>query len=414
MIGRTSLSVLALLVGVMLAALMPGPLQKLRSAMGLGPAEQHEQPSEGGGERAPTGEASADEQPGVIKLTEDQMRSAGIAVAAVQGGTLTHRVIVPGTIVPAADRIARIAVKIPATVAELRKRLGDTVVKDEVVAALESRDVADAKSEYLAARLANDLQQTLFERAKALWDKRISTEQDFLRASSRTAELGMRFDIARQKLFALGLGATEIAGLADQPETTLRRLEIRSPMTGRIVERKVDLGMAVGRDNLETELYVVADLARVWVDLAVGPADLPLLKEGQAVSVGTREIAAKADGKIMFISPMLDKETRSARVVAEIDNRDGLWRPGSFVTAAIAFEEQAVPLAIPAAAIQTMDAGPTVFVRTPEGFRKRPVVTGRSDDRLIEVVSGLRAGETIAVSNTFSLKAELLKALAED
>src|SRR5580692_4632891 len=144
MTGRTSLSVLALMVGVMLAALMPGPLQKLRSAMGLGPAEQHEQPSEGGGERAPTGEASADEQPGVIKLTEDQMRSAGIAVAAVQGGTLTHRVIVPGTIVPAADRIARVAVKLSATVAELRKRLGDAVVKDEVVAALESRDVADA------------------------------------------------------------------------------------------------------------------------------------------------------------------------------------------------------------------------------------------------------------------------------
>ena len=132
------------------------------------------------------------------------------------------------------------------------------------------------------------------------------------------------------------------------------------------------------------------------------------------MSVAAHGLAYRAIGKIVFISPMLDKETRSARVVAEIDNRDGLWRPGSFVTATLAFEEQAVPLAIPAAAIQTMDAGPAVFVRTPEGFRKRPVVTGRSDDRLIEVVSGLRAGETIAVSNTFSLKAELLKALAED
>ncbi len=56
--------------------------------------------------------------------------------------------------------------------AELRKKLGDPVEKDEVVAILESREVADAKSEYLAAKLTNELQQDLFERDKALWDKR--------------------------------------------------------------------------------------------------------------------------------------------------------------------------------------------------------------------------------------------------
>ena len=412
MIGRTFLPALALLLGVALATLMPGPLQKLRTAMGFGPATVGSEQTSG--EQRTPGVEPADEQQGVVKLTEDQARAAGIDVAAVQGGTLAHRIVVPGTIVPDADRIARVAVKLSATVAELRKRLGDAVAKDEVLAVLESRDVADAKSEYLGARLANDLQQTLFERAKVLWDKRISSEQDFLRASSRTAELGMRFDIARQKLFALGIGATEIAALPEQSETTLRRLEIRSPMTGRIVERKVELGMAVGRDALETELYVVADLDRVWVDLAVNPGDLPLLKEGQAVSIGTRGVAAKTVGKIVFISPMLDKETRSARVVVEIDNSGGAWRPGSFVTASIAFEEEPVPLAVSASAIQTFDAGPAVFVRTPDGFQKRQVVVGQSDDRLIEVVSGLRAGETIAVSNTFSLKAELMKALAED
>ena len=73
---------------------------------------------------------------------------------------------------------------------------------------------------------------------------------------------------------------------------------------------------------------------------------------------------------------MLDKETRSARVVAEIANRDGVWRPGSFVTAAIAIEEQPVPLAVPTSAIQTMGGDKVVFVRTPEGFEKRPVVAG--------------------------------------
>ena len=166
------------------------------------------------------------------------------------------------------------------------------------------------------------------------------TEQQFLRSRNLTAQTEMKFNIARQKLFALGLGQDEIAALPEEPESLLRRQEVRSPMAGRVVERKVDLGTVVGRDNLETELFVVVDLERVWVDLAVSPADLPRIKEGQTVSITTRGIKEKVDGKIVFISPLLDKDTRSARVVAEIANNDGIWRPGSFVTAAIAVEEQ--------------------------------------------------------------------------
>ena len=69
--------------------------------------------------------------------------------------------------------------KLSGTVAELRKSIGDPVVKDEVVAILESREVADAKSEYLAARLTNELLQDLVERDKVLWEKRFATEQQF-------------------------------------------------------------------------------------------------------------------------------------------------------------------------------------------------------------------------------------------
>jgi cobalt-zinc-cadmium efflux system membrane fusion protein len=101
-------------------------------------------------------------------------------------------------------------------------------------------------------------------------------------------------------------------------------------------------------------------------------------------------------------------------VIAEIDNQDGVWRPGTFVTAGIAIDERSVPIAVPVAAIQTMDGGAVVFVRTPEGFQKRPVVLGQKNEQVVEVVSGLSLGETIAESNTFLLKAEMLKGAAED
>ena len=114
------------------------------------------------------------------------------------------------------------------------------------------------------------------------------------------------------------------------------------------------------------------------------------------------------------MSPIVDRDTHKVHVVAEIDNKDGIWRPGSFVTAAIVFDEQSVPIAVPVGAVQTMDGGPVAFVRTAEGFQKRQVVLGQSDDRAAEVVSGLRLGETIAASNTFLLKAEMLKGAGEE
>jgi cobalt-zinc-cadmium efflux system membrane fusion protein len=101
-------------------------------------------------------------------------------------------------------------------------------------------------------------------------------------------------------------------------------------------------------------------------------------------------------------------------VVAEIANPDGNWRPGSLVHAAVAIEERPAALAVPASAIQTIGKTRIVFVRTQDGFERRPVTLGDGDDRLLEVLSGVREGETIAVSNTFVLKAELLKSLAED
>jgi membrane fusion protein, heavy metal efflux system len=339
---------------------------------------------------------------------------SGIELAAVQNGTLVRRIGVPGTIVPDADRIARVSVKLSATAAELRKKLGDTVEKGEVIAVLESREVANAKSEYLAARLNNDLQRNLYERDKILWDRHVIAEQIVLRSEGAAVQAKINLDIARQKLFALGVTEKELAALPDEPETSLRRQEVRAPISGRVVDRKVDLGAAVGRDNLETELFTVADLDRVWIELAVGPTNLPAVAEGQTVSVVAHGLAKRAVGKIVFISPIVERETHSARVVAEIANPDGNWRPGSLVQAEIAIGQRSVALAVPASAVQTIAKTRVVFVRTQDGFERRPVTLGEGDDQLSEVLSGVREGETIAVSNTFVLKAELLKSAAED
>jgi membrane fusion protein, heavy metal efflux system len=412
MIGRLFLFAVAMAAGITLASLLPALPSRLRAVVGLSSlaALQSQEPAV---ELKPAAGAEDDQQT-VVKLSAEEVKAAGIETGVVGAGTLARRIIVPGTIVPDADRIAHVAVKLSGVVTEMRKRIGDAVANQELLAILESRELADAKSEYLAARLTSELQKDLYERDKILWERRVTSEQLLLKSRSAAAQANMKLDIARQKLFALGLAGTEIAGLPNEPEALLRRQEVRSPITGRVVERKGERGMAVGRDNLETELFVVADLDRVWVDLAISPADLPVIREGQTVSITAQGVSERAEGKIIFIGPMLDKESRSARAVVEIANDSGIWRPGSFVTAAIAYEEQPMALVVPANAILNMGAATVAFVRTPEGFQKRQVTLGQSDDRIVEVVSGLHPGEVVAVSNTFLLKAELLKALAED
>jgi len=388
--------------GVAFAVWIPGIMTTLRP----GVVAKKEAP------QAETRAASAGRKQAVA-MSDERIKLAQIELARVEPGDIAKRLTVPGTVVPDADRVAHVSVKLAGTVAELRKNIGDDVVKGEVLAVLESREVADAKSEYLAARLANELQQDLANRDKMLWDGRAIPEQQHIKSRNAAAQSAMRFDIARQKLMALGVEDREISEIPRANESSLRQQNIRAPIAGRLVERKVELGTAVGRDNLETELFVIVDLSKVWVELSVSSADLPLVREKQGVDITARAGQA-GKAQIVFVSPLLDKETRAARVVAALENPDRTWRPGTFVTAAIGLAQKQAAVVAPAAAIQTFDGRKIVFVRTADGFEKRDVNLGERDGGFVEVLSGLSAGETIAATNTFSLKAELSKPADED
>lgn len=422
MVSRLLFAIVALALGAAAGSLVPEVSQTVRTAAAWIPLPgwARLQPLEpAGGTHAQDKadshghtEGEKDRPEGAVKMPPERIAAAKIEVAPVGKGVLARRLTVPGTVVPDANRIARVAAKVVGTVADLKKQLGDPVAKGEVVAVLESREVAEAKSEYLAAQANFDLQKSLFEREQSLFQKSITAEQQFLRARTAFTEAQLRLDLARQKLSALNVGEGEIAALSRQT-VELQRYEIRSPITGRVVERLVDLGAPVGGEGQAKELFILADLSSVWIELSVPIADLPSIREGQRVAVATGASGTSSEGRIVFISPLLNQETRSARVIAALDNKDLTWRPGSYVTARILVEELPVDLRVPRAALQTVGGGQVVFVRTAEGFEKREVALGKEDEQAVEVVSGLDPGEAIAVANSFVLKAELGKAEAE-
>ncbi|WP_407152024.1 efflux RND transporter periplasmic adaptor subunit [Bradyrhizobium sp. ORS 86] len=353
------------------------------------------------------------EASGHIELSEDQLREAGVTFAPVKGGTLKRHFLAPGSLIPDADHIGRVSVRVLATVTELRKRIGDNVEKGEIVAAIESREVADAKSEYLAARLTNDLQQTLYARQRTLVESRTVSENEFLRTRLTANDAQIKLDGARQKLFALGLSESEIADLPNQPQESLRTQFLRAPIGGRVSERRVDLGGLIGREGQESELFVIVNLDDVWVDLAVSPEDIGAVREGVKVKIRAIGTDDEASADVIFVSPLLDRETRNGRVIATMPNRDHRWKPGTFVTAEVPIAGAPSSVIVSKKSIQTIKGTPTVFVREADGFEARSVRTGREDDDDVEIVAGLAAGETIAVENTFTLKAELEKDEAE-
>jgi membrane fusion protein, heavy metal efflux system len=358
---------------------------------------------------------------GTVYMPPERIEAQGIELAPAGKGVLTRILTVPGTITLDPGRVARVPGRVVGTVTEMRKRLGDAVTQGEVVAVLDSREVADAKSEYLTASVAFELQKTLLERVQTLWAKRFAPEQKYLQARETFLEAELRLGLARQKLSALNLDPAEVVkaakqeGAAASGASTLREYQIRSMIGGRVIERKVDVGSLVGSQGDPADLYTIADLSVVWVELAVPTVDLDAIAEGQAVMISSGGDSGKrGEGRIIFISPLVQPDTRSARVIAEIDNKTMIWRPGATMTASIVTGEEPVEVRVPRAALQTIGGEHAVFVRTASGFQRRTVKTGRSDEQTVEITSGLAPGEQVAVKNSFLLKSELGKGKAEE
>ena len=357
---------------------------------------------------APSDSIATKSGEGVVKLTPDQIAAAHIDTAWVEGGALTRRIMVPASVTPDPDRIGRVAAKVAGTVAEMRKKLGDGVQKGEVIAIIDSREVADAKSEYLAGHANYNLQDAIYQREKGLFDKKIIAEQLFLRTKTIFTEAKLRLDLARQKLASLDVSELEIETLPGQVVAALRRKEIRAPISGRVIERLANLGQPVGGEGQAKELYVLADLSVVEADLAVPVADLGSIREKQRARLITPD-GRGFEGAIVFVNAMITPETRTGHVIASFPNADFRLHPGSLLNAEIALERTAVKTKAPRSALQMINGERIVFVRTPDGFVSRKVEVGAGDDDSVEILSGLTPGEEIGVSNTFVLKAELGK-----
>lgn len=186
---------------------------------------------------------------------------------------------------------------------------------------------------------------------------------------------------------------------------SLQRYTVKAPGAGVVLARHVNAGDAAG----EGALFEIADLSRLWVELAAFPADLSRLAVGQSMRLRDAQGEGVTGVRLDWIAPALG-DGQAATVRASLDNRDGRWRPGARVVAEITVAAVAVPLAVRAEAIQRIGEREVVFVRNGDEYEARAIAAGRRAGDLVEVLEGVAAGESYVTRNSFVVKADLLKA----
>lgn len=184
---------------------------------------------------------------------------------------------------------------------------------------------------------------------------------------------------------------------------SLRIFEVRAPLAGTVIGKHVAPGEFV---SPERELFRIADLGTVWVDLDVYRRDFGRLRAGQPVRIDAGDGSAPATTTLAYLSPIGSVNTQTLLARAVLPNPDRSWRPGLFVTAEVEVDASPVPVAVAVDALQRLRDRDVVFLAAGDIFEAQPVELGRRDATHVEIVSGLAAGQRYVAAGSFILKAE--------
>jgi membrane fusion protein, heavy metal efflux system len=343
---------------------------------------------------------------GRLTLPEELARQMGIQTALAQPKTIRSFLELPGEIAFNADRVSHLVPRVSGFAVESRKNLGDTVRSGEVVAVIESRELGEARSRYLVAMEREKLASYNFERAQNLLEKGTIPEKEYLTVQKAHLEEKIERVSAARKLVALGLTEAEITGLDNDVSGNLTRFALKAAFDGVVVKKHLSPGEWVKED---AELFVIADLSSVWVEIVVYADDVASVRLGRKALVNDDRTGDEVEGTVSYLGPLMGEESRTARARVVIPNPDGRWRPGQFVKIKLVTDEVLAPVVVHNEAIQSYKNNPVVFARHDDQYEARPVELGLADSHWTEVRKGLESGQRYASRNSFILKSELGK-----
>ena len=323
--------------------------------------------------------ADEQEDPGTVKISLDKIQRSGVRTEKVGARQIQRSVRAVGRIEHDETLLTIVTLRTDGFIEELFvNKTGQHVMKGEPLFRVYSPQIQSAQTDLIVA----------------------------MRARGRTTgpEADKELEGAMLRLRNLGIPQDRIDEVRNA-ETNPRTLDWPSPADGDVIEKKVINGQRVMAGD---ELYRIADHSQVWVIADVAESDIAEIKVGMPVTVTLR--AARADpveGKVTFIYPELNPDTRTVPVRIELPNPNGLMKTAMYADVVFQTEGGEAVAAVPDSAIIDSGARQVVIVAKGDGrFEPRAVKLGRRGEGYAEVTDGLRPGEEIVTAATFLIDAE--------
>ncbi len=323
---------------------------------------------------------------GTVKIDPVTVQDIGVRTKLAERRTLSHQIRAVGRVDYDEERLSRLHPKVEGWIEKLYvDKTGEFVAKDTILLGLYSPQLVSSQQEYiLALNNRKHLEKSTFK------DIRDGADE-LLRSSRERLEL---LDVPEHQINEL-----------EKTRKIKKTLHIHSPFDGIVMK----VGMREGQYvTPNTELYMLADLTKIWVYVDIYENELPWVKKGDTAKMKVAALPGRVfTGKVTYIYPYLESKTRTNRLRLEFNNKDLKLKPDMFANVTVMASRQVDAIVIPSEAIIRSGTDDQVFiVRAPGKFEPRKVILGVSSDGEVQILSGVKAGEEVVVSSQFLIDSE--------
>jgi len=357
------------------------------------------------------------EQPAVSHAATTAPQKSGPAMeshprvetALVELGSESHDLSLAGKVAYAEDHYSRVSSPLQGRVLEVRAHLGEHVQAGSVLLVLDSQEIAQAYAEY--AKEDSDLNYATraHELAKDLYENKALALKDLKQAENEMIKQRAEFRRAKERLLSLRVPAQELEKPLERQKIT-SRFEMKSPLTGVVVERNVTPGQSIGGESGQV-LFTVADLDVLQVVADVYERDLgylALVKEGQLAKVSVEAYPdVSFSATVTTIGDVVDPMSRTIKMHALVNNKDHRLKPEMFARLHIEVGESSLLLMIPREAVLEEDGKQFVYVvEGIDQYVKREVKVSTISPELVRVLDGLASGQRIVTKGAVLIKGQ--------
>jgi cobalt-zinc-cadmium efflux system membrane fusion protein len=340
-----------------------------------------------------------------INLTADDLKKAQIHTAHVMNRTTQTSLRVPGIVKPNEYREVHVTPIADGIVRQVPVVLGDHVRTGQPLAVIFSSELAEAETQYLAYLAELDAEHKKLQRTQNLVRLGAASRQEEEEVTAAHAAHEAHVRAALERLRLLGAGERQIAALKEAEQID-SNVTVPAPIDGVVLARTANLGLVV---NKAQELFTVADLSTVWIMASLNEKDFASVQVGSAARITAPAYAGRTwNGRVTYIDPQVDPNTRTAQARIEVANTRESLRFQMYVD--VEFTSQgAVGTVVPEAAVQSIGDRQFVFlpIKDNEGsFAMRVMRLGPAANGYYAVLDGLRQNDEVVTEGSFILKAE--------